>query len=269
VTCYGSTDRHGAEGARAGLRENERFAKHVAADPLVHAMVGIHACFTVSADTLAAHADLARALGLGLHLHAAEDPIDTAAVSKLDRVGGLAPKTLLAHGVHLSDSERRCAVERGAWIVHNPRSNQQNAVGYARLRPLQGQVALGTDGMDGDLFAELRAAHLAGRVAHGPEDGVDAVAWLAGGNALADGLLCASVPPPAEDAVVLDYDPPTPLNRDNAAAHLLFGMSARHVRDVTVAGQKVLDRGQATRVDAAALRARAREEARRLWRSIV
>ena len=84
-------------------------------------------------------------------------------------------KTILAHGVHLTASERERAAEAGAWIVHNPRSNLQNAVGYANVATLGPRVALGTDGMDGDLFAEARAAHLRGRDAYGPQGGIDAV----------------------------------------------------------------------------------------------
>lgn len=265
VACYGSTDRHGPEGAKAGLRENERFAKAVASDPLVHAMVGLHACFTVSDDTLLAHAELARALGVGVHVHAAEDAIDVGAAIKLNHVGALNRKTLLAHGVHLSDAERCLAAECDATIVHNARSNQQNAVGYANLHSFGGLVALGTDGMDADLFTELRAAHLAGRAALGPQEGVDAVAWLGAGNTLAE-RLCSTAP--EGDAVVLDYDPPTPIDVNNAGGHLLFGIGARHVREVRVAGEVVLRDGKPTRVDAEEVRHKAREQAERLWRRV-
>ena len=48
---------------------------------------------------------------------------------------------------------------RGAWIAHNPRSNMNNAVGYAPTAALQ-RAALGTDGMDEDMLAEARAAFL-------------------------------------------------------------------------------------------------------------
>lgn len=264
VGCYGSTDRHGKQGAQAGLRENERFAEVAAEDPLVFAMVGLHAGFTVSDETLAAHAELARRLGAGIHIHAAEDPVDLGVGIRLERAHALGPKALLAHGVHLTEPERVAVASSGATVVHNPRSNMQNAVGYADVASLGVRVALGTDGMDGDLFTEVRAAHLAGRAAYGPRDGVDAVALLAEGNALAERL----VGPIENDAVRLDYDPPTPINATNAAGHILFGIGARHVCDVTIAGELVLENGRPTRVDAAELRAKAREQSRRLWSRI-
>src|SRR3954454_8139377 len=53
VCAYGVTDRHGADGARRGLAENERF---------LHAggrgLVGVHPLFTCSDDTLESAAGL-------------------------------------------------------------------------------------------------------------------------------------------------------------------------------------------------------------------
>src|SRR5687768_15435709 len=50
VSCaYGVTDRHGADGARRGLAENERYLSAGGVG-----MVGIHAAFTCTDETLAA-----------------------------------------------------------------------------------------------------------------------------------------------------------------------------------------------------------------------
>src|SRR5687768_3880697 len=54
VCAYGVTDRHGPDGARRGLEENERFLRAGG-----RGMVGIHAAFTCTDDTLAAAAQLA------------------------------------------------------------------------------------------------------------------------------------------------------------------------------------------------------------------
>ena len=156
--CYGATDRHGAQGAREGLAECERAIRGG-----LPATVGLHAGFTVSDETLASAADLAKRTGSWLHVHVAEDRCDEGSFERLERAGALGPKAILAHGVHLSADERRRAEEAGAWVVHNPRSNLLNAVGYADPKTLGPRVALGTDGMDADLFAEARVAHLRAR----------------------------------------------------------------------------------------------------------
>src|SRR5205823_12222439 len=56
VLCYETTDRDGPERATAGLEENRRFLRAVDAGtwPLARGMVGAHASFTLSDETLAA-----------------------------------------------------------------------------------------------------------------------------------------------------------------------------------------------------------------------
>ncbi|MBI2896589.1 MAG: amidohydrolase family protein [Deltaproteobacteria bacterium] len=264
VVCYGATDRHGHRDAIRGLDECVRMIERVRAAPRgrLGTMLGLHACFTVTDETLSMAADLARGHDLGLHVHAAEDACDAGAIERLGRFGLLGPRTLLAHAVHATSSEKQLVRASGAFVAHNPRSNMQNSVGQARLADLAGSVALGTDGMDGDLFAEARAAHLGGRVALGPEGGVDAVGMLAAGARLAE----AHLGPVGSDAVVVEYDPPTPLDRTNVAGHLLFGITAAHVRDVFVDGAPVVRDRRLVRVDAAEIAARGREQALALWR---
>ncbi|MDL2716767.1 MAG: amidohydrolase family protein [Acidobacteriota bacterium] len=255
--CYGATDRHGAQGAREGLAECERAIR--AGLP---AMVGLHAGFTVSDETLRTAADLAKRTGAWLHVHVAEALCDAGSFERLEKADAVGPKTILVHGVHLSAAERERATSAGTWIVHNPRSNMQNAVGYADPKTLGPRVALGTDGMDADLFMEARVAHVRAREAYGPEGGIDAIALLASSGRLAD-LALGERP---GDWIVLDYDPPTPLSAANLAGHVLFGLGVHHVRDVVVNGEIVVKNRQHVRLDAARIRARAREEAARLWR---
>ena len=83
VSCaYGVTDRHGPDGAKAGLAENERFLRGGGAG-----MVGVHAAFTCSDETLEAAAGLAADLGVGVHIHVAEADADAGAA---ERLAGLA-----------------------------------------------------------------------------------------------------------------------------------------------------------------------------------
>jgi len=65
--------------------------------------------------------------------------------------------------------------------------------------------------------------------------------------------------------MVLDYHAPTPLSADNLAGHWMFGLSARRVRDVMVAGELVVADRRSTRVDQDALLAEISAGASRLW----
>lgn len=278
VLTYGATNRHGPEGARAGLAESERFIAKTRDGAEARGMIGLHAPFTCADQTLEAASEAARRSGAGLHLHAAEGPDDQVAAKTrwnaqllphLDRIGLLGEKTLLAHAVDISDDEARLAGERRTWIAHQPRSNMNNAVGYAKRLAQLERVALGTDGIDQDVLAELKMAFFRRREAFGPNLWPDPVALLSRGHRLASeifgqrfGALEEGAP---GDVVVLEYDSPTPIDAAGLGAHLIFGISSLHVRDVFVAGRPVLRRGRAIQVDEARVAARAREAAVALW----
>jgi putative selenium metabolism protein SsnA len=277
VLCYETTDRNGPGGRDAGVEENRSF---VAGGPtaLTRGMVGAHASFTLSDESLVLLGEAVRGGRSSLHIHVAEDRADVedshrrcgaGVVERLLRHGLVGPGTLLVHGVHLSEPELREAQGAGAWLLHCPRSNMNNAVGYAPT-PAFRRAALGTDGLDQDLLAEARAAFL-GMRAGGRADAVGAtLALLVGGHRLASaffglplGRLEAGTP---ADLVVLDYRPPTPLTSDNLAGHLLFGLDRSHVRSTMVAGRFVLRDRRVATVDEEAVFARARRAAAALWK---
>jgi putative selenium metabolism protein SsnA len=276
VLCYETTDRNGPDGRDRGLAENAAFAAAAGSD-VTRAMIGAHASFTLGEDGLAAVARLARETGAGVHVHVAEDRVDVddcrarygeSLPGRLARHGLRGPRALWAHCVHLPPDEAREASAAGGWIAHNPRSNMNNAVGYAGFG-LAGRTALGTDGIDEDLLAEARAAFLKMREGGRPDAFEAALALLAGGHRLAAEVFglpfgALQVGGPA-DLAVFDYHPPTELHADNLAGHLLFGLDRSHVASVLVAGRVVLRDRRLTGVDERAVLARARRAATELW----
>jgi cytosine/adenosine deaminase-related metal-dependent hydrolase len=242
-TCYGITDRHGsAEGLR-GLAENDRYLRECAAlnDPMRGGMVGVHAAFTVNEQHLVDAAGLANAHGVGVHIHVAEgiDDIDAA-----DRLRDLSRDNwLVIHGVHLADDHGL----RGT-IVHNPRSNMNNSVGYANPSRFTNPVALGTDGIGADMLGEFQLAYFKHRdhdISASPDN---AWAWLQTGYNL--------FPEARTDEVTWSYATIEPW-------HVAFTPTIRAL-DVDVAGEPALRNGVATRVDADEIRAKAGEQATRL-----
>jgi putative selenium metabolism protein SsnA len=277
VLCYETSDRDGPERALAGIEENRRFIERVRRErpPLARGLVGAHASFTLSDETLAACADL----GAGVHVHAAEDAADEEdslartgirVVERLAAAGALDERTLLAHGVHLDAEELELAGSARASLAHNARSNMNNSIGRARVGAMGPRVALGTDGIGSDMFEESRTAYFRLR-----EDDVGAgIDWplerLAEGARLAgrifdEPLLGTLEPGAPADLVVLDYPAPAPLDGSTLAGHWIFGLGSRHVRDVMVAGEWVVLDRRLARADQQALAADAAEQARRLW----
>jgi putative selenium metabolism protein SsnA len=276
VLGYETTDRNGLEGRDAGIAENRAFLAS-GGSGLTRGLVGAHASFTLSDETLDRLAGVTRETGAGLHVHVAEDRADVddsirrsgaGVVERLRRHGLLGRGTLLVHGVHLSADEVAAAQAEGASFVHCPRSNMTNGVGHAPTASFR-DAALGTDGMDEDMLAEARAAFLKMRD-EGQDDAFGAAfRMLAGGLRLAAaafGLPLGRLEPgtPA-DLVVLDYRPPTPLAAENLASHLLFGVDRSHVRSTMVAGRFVLRDRRVTTVDELAVLRQARDAAERLW----
>ncbi|HSF60133.1 MAG TPA: amidohydrolase family protein [Gaiellaceae bacterium] len=284
VLCYETSDRDGVVRAEAALAENRRFVERVRHEqlPLARGLIGAHASFTLSDDTLAACADAARQLGVGLHIHAAEDAIDEhdslvlhglGVASRLAQAGALDHRTLLAHGVHLDDSEIALVHAANASLAHNVRSNMNNAVGRARLAALGPRVALGTDGIGSDMFEESRTAYFRLREEArgvGPDWALERLAAGArfAGAAFGERQLGRLQPGAPADLVVLDYASPAPLHAGSFPGHWIFGLASRHVRDVLVAGEWVVLDRQLTRLDAQELAAEARAQAERLWKRL-
>ncbi len=238
VCAYEVTDRHGPDGARRGLEENDRFLRAGG-----RGLVGAHACLTLSDATLEAVAGLARDHDVGVHIHVAEDPADADAGARL--APHARPSWLLAHAVHLDR-------ELPGTVAHNPRSNMNNAVGYARPQQLPNPVVLGTDGIGADMLEEFRVAYARLRESDVTATPETAWGWLEQGRDL--------VPEAADDEVVWCYEPMDPW-------HLAFTPGVGPV-EVRVGGEVVLADGRPTRVDPLEIRARAREEAQRLWKHL-
>jgi putative selenium metabolism protein SsnA len=284
LLCYETTDRNGLDGARAGLRENLRFAAEIDAEraagrrPLVDGAIGGHAGFTIGEDTLAALGDAVRSSGRGIHIHAGEDKYDAVdsrhrfgadLAARLAAAGCLGPRSIIGHGVWLGADEAEILNESGSYLAHNARSNMNNAVGYNDLLPRFSNVVLGTDGMSADMLEEFRFACFRHRESGGPWWPGEFLACLDRGNRVMEaymgGVFGRVAPGARADLVLWDYEPPTPLVGSNLAGHLAFGLSSRSVRSVMIEGKFVVDE-RSPRFDAAAIAECARLQASRLWK---
>jgi putative selenium metabolism protein SsnA len=277
VVCYEVTDRGGRVRREAGLRENERFLRQNQRS-LIRGVVGAHASFTLQDETLRSLAELADEFDTGVHIHVAEDACDeedslrrsgVRTAQRLSDARLLRPRSIAAHGVHLELSELRLIQRQRSWLIHNCRSNMNNRVGRAPALTFGDRSALGTDGIDQDMFAESRTAYFRAR-----ERTLDAYAdqftdMLARGGELASEFFPYRVgtlaPGSAADLMILSYDPPTPLSAENLAWHWMFAMTPQQVESVMVQGSWVIRKGEFCGIDEEKIRAEARGEAKRLW----
>lgn len=127
-----------------------------------------------SAEMLRASALAASEAGAYWQTHLSEDREEISEVRRLfpdaidytdvyDRAGGLTPRAILAHGIHLSDREVERLAESGAVVAHCPSSNlflASGAMPLARYQAAGIRMGLGSDvaaGPDAPLFSVMRA----------------------------------------------------------------------------------------------------------------
>jgi len=239
VNCsYGVTDRHGVEGATRGLAENDRFLRSGG-----RGMVGLHAAFTCSDETIAAAAELAANHGVGVHVHVAEGTED----SWRRLQAHSRPDWWLIHGVYLPDDHGLLGT-----IVHNPRSNMNNSVAYARPQRFANAIGLGTDGIGADMLDEFRVAFVAARAVDVTTAPDQVWQWLEPGWTL--------MPEARADRVRWDYAPMDPWR-------LAYSPGVSPV-EVVVDDEVVWTNGASTKVDGAEVQAKAAEAASQLFARI-
>lgn len=281
VLCYEVTDRNGEHGRDLGLRENQNFLE-TQRNSQFRGLVGAHASFTLSDYSLQACVELARAYNCGVHIHLAEDGCDAEIshrdygqidiVKRLAKMGVLAEKAILAHGIYLSEDDLNIIKQQRCWLMHNARSNMNNSVGYAPVQNFGERVALGTDGFPADMFEEARLAFFKGRDAGNGLNPNDFLKFLNNGHQLCSGLFGATFgkiePGAVADFILLDYPAPTPLTPENLASHFLFGMKSEHVTDVMVAGKFVLRQRKMPLIEMEHVYQKSQSVAAQLWQRL-
>lgn len=281
VLCYETTCRNRQAEAREGLAENQRYIRlcQERADSKFAGMVGAHANFTLDDESLAACEDLAVSLGVGVHIHAAEDLIDERntlqwhgyrLLDRFDHHGLLdLPGTILAHGTHFTEADiARVNAHPTVTVAHNPRSNMHNGVGYARVARYAKPPMLGTDGIGGDLWNEARTALFKSNDAGQSLASSLPLAMLGESSRYASQALGVKLGTlevgAAADLVLTSYRPATPLTTENLAGHFLYAMGPEFVRDVMIDGWWVMRGGHIVAFDESAARAAALEVSREL-----
>jgi len=288
MTCFETTDRNGDEKElRAGVDENLAFARLIDAakakgeEPyLMEAHLGAHAPFTVSDAGLEMLGDAVKSSGRGLHIHVAEDRYDVShshdrysqdPIERLAVHGLIDGKTLIGHGLYLSDADIAILNDRDAFLVHNARSNMNNNVGYNHKLSAIRNLALGTDGIGADMFEEMKFAYFKHRDAGGSLWPDSFTRFLWNGNTLLErnfgakfGRIEAGY---QADFTICSYDSPTPLAAQNVGGHLAFGMGAGSVDSVMVNGQMVYQE-RTFPFDVEPIYAQARKVAAQLWQRI-
>lgn len=285
VLCYEVTDRGGVKERNEGLKENERFIRKNTKDSLFRGIVGAHALFTLSNESLHLCGELVKKTKTGVHIHVAEDRCDVVdveenyrcgVIERLTQHGLIQSKSILAHCIHLQPMDFSRLRKANCWLIHNPRSNMNNNVGHAPIHLFGERAALGTDGFPADMFEELRMGYF--RMQEG-DKGLEVSGsrfekkpftdLLASGQRMISEIFSQQFGTLAKgsvaDLIVLDYKPPTPMTKDNLQWHVLFGMRSSMVESVMVGGRWVVKEREVVGVDVPKVFEKAAKVAKGLW----
>ena len=283
--CYEVSDRDGEEKCLQAIQENADFITwcEKEKDPMLAAMFGGHALFTISDKTFdrMVAANNGRT---GYHIHVSEGMNDVydslqnygrRPVQRLQDHGILGPKTILGHCIHVNTAEIELIKNTDTMVVNNPESNMGNAVGICPVLPLSKAgilLGMGTDAYTNDMLESLKVALCSQRSnACAPN-----VAWcevtdmLFKNNAKIgaryfDAPLGVLEPGTAADVIVMDYKPFTPFSDENIDGHILFGMTGKLCRTTIGAGKILMRDRELVGIDEEAENAHILEEAKKLW----
>lgn len=285
--CYEVSDRDGKDVTLKEIDENINFikaSKNCDNEDMIKALFGLHASFTLSNETLYKVREAMEGVYDGYHIHVAEgieDQYDSLnkygrkVVERLHDFGILGEHTIAVHGVHINQREIEILKETDTSVVHNPESNMNNAVGCPPIVSMLKQglrVGLGTDAYTNDMFESMKVANVL--QSHQLCDST--VGFMETKKMQFEnnpkilqkyfkrdlGVLTKKA---YADIITVDYDPLTPMNKDNWFGHLLFGVSGRMVNDTIINGKFVMKDREILSVDIQEIKAKSRERAKEIW----
>lgn len=200
-------------------------------------------------------------------------------VAHMARLGCLTPRTVLIHGVWVTDEDITAIAESGATVVHNPTSNLRLGSGVAPVRKLLDagvRLALGTDGISTNdslnLLLEMRLAGCLHNIKGQPhEQWLDAhevfsMATIGGAQAVGlDRDLGLIEPGMLADLTLLDANSTALVPLNEPVRNIVHAEYGQSVRTVLVGGEVVVKDGRLTRIDEKEILGRAREAADRFF----
>ena len=251
VLCFETSGRKGSREAEKHLAENLNFISNHIEDTKIKGVLGMHANFTLNNSIMALASEAVSKLpfDVPIHIHCGEDKADLdycreagyqGPVDRLNRYGLLNSGSILAHCIHLSESDFELLHRIDPFIVVNAESNANNRVGKTKRSYLRAYT-IGTDGMSYDMISSLRSQYLLGM---GLSEDLYSFFDIFFNNTLKlesrffpeSGRIAAGFD---ADIAVTDYVPVTPIDQNNLMGHLIFGARGGPSY-MTIAGGNIL-----------------------------
>lgn len=281
IYCFETSDRFPIEKC---LIENINFAANNSEH--TGSMFGLHASMSLSQESLKKVSNVLE--GHPIHIHVAESMDDVqdsykkynkGIVERLDRCGLLNKNSILAHCVHINEEEAALIADRGCYVALNPTSNMNNAVGLPdfelfrrnKIRCLSGNDGLGAN-ITRDYLNLLFAMknRLGSTSRFSIEDLVQIIKngyeFIGSNLNIKLGRIEADY---KADFIIVPYNPPTPISKDNILGHVVFGIFDNFKpKQVWISGKQLIKDYEPT-FEVENTLEEAREEAAKVWNRLI
>ncbi|HAQ06026.1 MAG TPA: N-ethylammeline chlorohydrolase [Bacillus bacterium] len=273
VLCRGVIGFGPEEVRQSKLQEAAEFAKNWnnGANGRITTMLSPHSPYTCSPEYISQIIDKSADLNVPLHTHMSEtryevrkniEEFGATPVAHLNNLGFFDRPSLVAHAVHVDDTDMDIMAAKCVKVSHNIISNLKLGSGVAPVIKMLEKgitVSLGTDSAASnnnlDLFEELKiAATLHKGIAQDatavPAEQAMKMATINGASSvwLEDKIGSLEIGKDA-DFIVIDTNQSYYYPKNNPVSHIVYSGSGRDVRDVYVQGKQVMDNRQLTTID--------------------
>lgn len=236
VFCFESSDRFPIDEC---IEENIEFSK--TNSNMAKGLFGMHACLTLSDDSLKKIAD--KSQGVPIHIHVGESDEDNITslkkynktpIERLEEYGLLRENSILSHCIYLSENDMDILKKYKVYVALNPTSNFNNAVGLADVLELEKReikCLLGNDGLGFNLTRDMInlmfGMHLKYKNPTAYALG-DIKKIIENNYEYASNILGCKLGKIEEgyeaDFLTLEYTAPTPITENNLFGHFFYGM---------------------------------------------
>ncbi|SHH32296.1 amidohydrolase family protein [Thermosipho atlanticus] len=283
IFCFETSDRFNVEEC---IQENLSFLNENSSD-MYAGLFGLHASLSLSDETLKKISELYKG---PIHIHTAEsiDDVEDSlskygmrVINRLNKFGLLRENSILAHCVHVTEEELKLISKNNCYVALNVSSNMNNAVGlpdYKKMKKHNVKTIVGNDGLGFNLARELLNLFFSMKL-----KGKSPLAFslddlkysISNTYEIASKLLRIKLgkiqPGYASDLIIVPYIPPTPINKENAYGHVVFGLFDNfRPSHVIVNGKLLMDNYKITvpTDDVNEIYKEARKVSQRLWEKL-
>ena len=207
-------------------------------------------------------------------VHAASS-YNSTVLQRLEKYNLLNSKTLLAHCIHVENSDHELIKQYDVNLTHQPRSNMNNAVGTMNLLEMLDDgllVGMGTDGMSSDMKAEIITGNLIhkNQAQNNTIGTVEIYDTLFKNNPrifekITNTKIGSLLPGSKADLIISNYYPKSPVHSENTIGHVLFGVVNESIATTIIDGKIRMQEGKLLEIDEEKIALKCQEIAPKVW----